>query len=311
VLGYDSTKQLNAAMGEALAVYQAHGKLMLFGEYVVMRGLPAIAFPIQFGQHLTVATADFWQWDSFENNQLWFSLRFNEYLQILETNNSEIAEKLLSILSDLKTQHPDKFLAPKHFKVQSNFNRNWGFGSSATLISLLAQWSEVDAYQLNDRHFGGSGYDIACAVAQGPIWYDRETRMVRELPLPLAITEKMLFVYLGKKQNSQQEVLKFSNISIPPEKLEELNDCLSKISEVENIEVFEEIVNTHEALLSEILQRPTLKSVQFEDYDYAIKSLGAWGGDFFLATCRNVDEARMYFIEKGFEVSFTYNMLKV
>ena len=80
---------------------------------------------------------------------------------------------------------------------------------------------------------------------------------------------------------------------------------------MENIAQFEDVVDKHEALLSVILERSTLKALEFGDYSYSVKSLGAWGGDFFMATCRNSVEARMYFIEKGYEVVFTYDMLKV
>ena len=34
--------------------FEAKGKLMLFGEYVVMRGVPSLAFPIKMGQTLEI-----------------------------------------------------------------------------------------------------------------------------------------------------------------------------------------------------------------------------------------------------------------
>ncbi len=311
MFGNNSQKRLGSFMGMSEQSFNAHGKLMLFGEYVVMRGLPAIAFPIKMGQTLTVSSASEWLWESFELNKRWFTLRFNRKLEILETNNDAVAEKLVSLLGDIKLQHAAIFEEPKHFVVRSNFNRNWGFGSSATLISLLGQWSGVDAYQLNDKHFGGSGYDIAAAIAQGPICYERETRQVRSIDLPKEITDKLLFVYLGKKQNSQLEVAKFSSTSISEAQLSELRECIDRLNFVENIAQFEDVVDKHEALLSVILERSNLKALEFGDYSYSVKSLGAWGGDFFMATCRNSDEARMYFIKRGYEVVFTYDMLKV
>lgn len=289
--------------------FSAHGKLMLFGEYVVMRGVPALAFPTIMKQSLSLFPAQQFTWKSYEIDQLWFSMRFNSDFTVLETNNEIVASKLIQVLSDIKAENPSLFLTPLAFEVQANFNRTWGFGSSATLISLLAQWSGLDPYILNERHFGGSGYDIACATASGPIWYNRETKEVRNFNLPKVITDKLLFVYSGKKQNSQQEVARFGETEIQDEDLLKLKNIIEQITETDNIEQFEAHIEQHETILSEILERPTLKSTDFPDYPFSIKSLGAWGGDFFMATCRDLDEAKIYFIDSGRDTIFTFNEL--
>jgi mevalonate kinase len=296
-------------MMEQAQSFHAHGKLMLFGEYVVMRGVPALAFPTTLGQSLTVKSAEQFEWKSYETGQLWFSMLFDSELNILETNNDDVAHKLMQIFADVKLQNPSLFSNPLSFETQANFNRTWGFGSSATLISLIAQWSGVDAYALNEKHFGGSGYDIACATAQGPIHYERETKTVKNFELPKSITDKLLFVYLGKKQNSQQEVNRFGDVEIEQNILNQLKEIIAEVSTADDIEQFEVCINQHEQILSEILQRPTLKSVQFPDYPHEIKSLGAWGGDFFMATCRDLDEAKIYFIDSGRDTIFTFNEL--
>jgi mevalonate kinase len=289
--------------------FSAHGKLMLFGEYVVMRGVPALAFPTTMGQTLDVVPAESFSWRSYETGQLWFAMRFDSDLNILETNNDSVAQKLMQILADVKAQKPDLFNIPLSFETQANFNRTWGFGSSATLISLISQWSGVDAYALNKKHFGGSGYDIACATSSSPIWYNRETKEVRNFNLPNAITDKLLFVYSGKKQNSQQEVTRFGEVEIEPYILNQLKEIMADATTADDIEQFEACINQHEQILSEILHRPTLKSAQFPDYQHEIKSLGAWGGDFFMATCRDLDEAKIYFIDSGRDTIFTFNEL--
>jgi mevalonate kinase len=73
--------------------YVAHGKLMLFGEYVVMRGLPALAFPTKFGQELRVSKSDSFSWRSFEGSKEWFSVDFNREFQMLSTNDKHTATK--------------------------------------------------------------------------------------------------------------------------------------------------------------------------------------------------------------------------
>jgi hypothetical protein len=116
-------------------------------------------------------------------------------------------------------------------------------------------------------------------------------------------------VYSGKKQNSQQEVTRFGETEIREEILLKLNNIIEQITETDNIEQFETYIEQHETILSEILERPTLKSTDFPDYPFSIKSLGAWGGDFFMATCRNLDDAKIYFIDADRDTIFTFNEL--
>jgi len=47
---------------------------------------------------------------------------------------------------------------------------------------------------------------------------------------------------------------------------------------------------------------PKVKELYFDDYWGSVKSLGAWGGDFVLATSnRTEEETRAYFTQKGFK----------
>ena len=55
------------------------------------------------------------------------------------------------------------------FISRLSFSKNWGLGSSSTLINNLADWANVDSYELLNLTFGGSGYDIACAKHNNPI----------------------------------------------------------------------------------------------------------------------------------------------
>jgi mevalonate kinase len=291
------------------AFFKANGKLMLFGEYVVLRGVPALAFPTKMGQTLEVQRSEVFIWESFESEKQWFRLKFSSELEIIETNIPEVASKLMDILRDIRMANPELLELPSAFKVKANFNRNWGFGSSATLISLLAQWSGMDPYDLNAKHFGGSGYDIACATASTPILYYKQPLQVKPIVLSECVTDRLLFVYLGKKQNSEREVSKFSKINLTQCQVDEFTNLVLSASNAKDIETFENCIDEHERLMSELLKRPTLKELEFSDYPFSIKSLGAWGGDFFMATCRNLDEARMYFILKGKEVVFTWSML--
>jgi len=55
---------------------------------------------------------------------------------------------------------------------------------------------------------------------------------------------------------------------------------------------------------------PTVQNNEFSDYWGCVKSLGAWGGDFVLATTdRSEEETRNYFKSKGLDVIFRYDEL--
>jgi hypothetical protein len=55
---------------------------------------------------------------------------------------------------------------------------------------------------------------------------------------------------------------------------------------------------------------PTVKLHFFPDFNGAVKSLGAWGGDFVMATHNgNPNHAVSYFRNKGFNIIFPYKEL--
>ena len=56
--------------------------------------------------------------------------------------------------------------------------------------------------------------------------------------------------------------------------------------------------------MSAVLKTPTVKETRFPDFNGAIKSLGAWGGDFVMAVSEN--DPAGYFKKKGFEVVVPY-----
>ncbi len=73
---------------------------------------------------------------------------------------------------------------------------------------------------------------------------------------------------------------------------------------------FDKLIRQHEELVAETIGLPRAKDLFFGDFWGEIKSLGAWGGDFVLATSdRPAEETRRYFNEKGFEVFLPFDEL--
>ncbi len=299
----------NYIIDTPVATFQAAGKLMLFGEYLVLNGADCIAIPLKYGQDLKVLNSelDFFTWQSSAYEEIWFEVKFNKELEVLSTTNAEISDKLMLLLKLIKTEKPHLFQKSLSFEANADFDLKWGLGSSSTLISLLAQWSQVNPYYLLEKSFGGSGYDVACATVDHPICYSMNTHHFAFVRLSPAVTNKILFVYSGNKQNSKAEIQRYEKSKPTADDVFKMNKIIEKVHASNSIEEFEVQMEESERLLKEILNLESIKSSKFSDYPFAMKSMGAWGGDFFMATFREENEARAYFSDKGYNQHFTYS----
>lgn len=292
--------------------YDASCKLLLFGEYLVLRGSKSLAIPLKFGQKMEVNPIYNEQiyWESIGIDGLWFSARVTKNLEIIETTDAGTASMVLKLLQHIKNKKAVLFEKSYQFKMSADFPLNWGIGSSSTLVSLLAQWSEMDAYELLANSFGGSGYDVACATATSPIIYEmHQHERIESNILSPEITSQLLFVYSGKKQKTNHELSRFETKEASKVQIKRMNTIVLSAANCSGIEEFEGLMEESETMLAPILGMKPLKISTFPDYRYGIKSLGAWGGDFFMASFRNETEARAYFQEKGYDVIFNYEKI--
>jgi mevalonate kinase len=292
--------------------YSASGKLLLFGEYLVLKGSECLAIPLRYGQRMKVESTqnNFIKWTSKVEDEVWFSSCFSKDLvSYYNATDRPKAEILLNLLKLIKSQKPDLFREGISFRIFADYPLEWGLGSSSTLISLLAQWCGIDPYFLLEKSFGGSGYDIACCSANSPIIYRIKDNQAAPISLSPEITSKLLFVYSKEKQSSADEVKRFKAIRITEEDIYKMDKIVSSAAKSEYISDFERLVIESENLISGILGYPAIKGNKFNDYPFTVKSLGAWGGDFFMATYRNENEARDYFNHLGYSVHFNYSQL--
>lgn len=287
---------------------------MLTGEYVVLDGATALAIPTKYGQSLEIDISEKKEihWQSYdENGSLWFEDFFD--LKNFESQNkeSEISKTVSKILREAQKLNPD-FLS-KHEGIQVkttlDFPRNWGLGSSSTLINNIAQWAEVDGFALLANSFGGSGYDIAAAQSDAPILYElkKGNSKFRKVHLPWDFTDSLFFVHLNKKQDSKDGIARYRNISVDEKIIQRISDISNKLLLCYSLSDFETLMNAHEEVISEIIKLPTIKEQLFSDYQNTIKSLGAWGGDFVLATGNENDMD--YFKKKGFETVIPFEKM--
>jgi len=293
----------------------SNGKLLLTGEYLVLDGALALAVPTKFGQSLSVEPIDEPKliWKSISNKGLtWYEDVFT--MEAIASGNftprNERSEVLVQILNSAKQLNPDFLNSKGGYKVSTklDFPEFWGLGSSSTLINNMAQWAHVDAYQLLDRTFGGSGYDIACANHNSPITYQLQNgnRTINPVKFYPQFKDSLYFVYLNKKQDSREGISQYkANINNAGLAISEIGDITSQIIHSKTLREFESLIDSHEKIISKIIKLKPIKEVLFRNYEGAVKSLGAWGGDFTLVTG---DENSMeYFRHKGYRTIISFN----
>jgi len=295
---------------------------LLTGEYLVLEGASALAVPTKFGQDLSVEKIKEPQliWGSFTNTgDCWFEAVFElpklRLVQATFKSDSDgsadfIAETLQDILLESRKLNPE-FLKSEHgFQVKTNltFPRDWGLGTSSTLINNIAQWAKVDAFQLLWNSFSGSGYDIANAKYNSPILYEvkNQKSVIKKVDFTPSFSDQLFFVHLNKKQDSKDGIARFK------EKREKTNNEIQLVSEIsrqlikqQKLSEFEKLIHEHEKIISSIIELPTVKESIFPDYFGTLKSLGAWGGDFILATGNK--DTPQYFKTKGYTTILRYS----
>lgn len=296
--------------------FYSNGKLLITGEYVVLDGAKAFALPTKFGQHLTVyeTTDEHIHWTSYDSDgSIWFedTLSFSA-IRDKEKNevDSTIKNTLIEILHEAYRMKPEFISKGKGYlvKTQLTFSKNWGLGTSSTLINNIAQWLQIDAFELLKRSFGGSGYDIPCAQNNTGILYQLvdEKPTVEVVHFNPSFADKLYFIYLNKKQNSREAIASYHNNNATVQKAIPVINALTKtIVEADTIKDFAQAIAQHEITLSNLLELPTVKEALFPDFDGVIKSLGAWGGDFVMSISN--DNPTEYFHAKGFEVVVPYS----
>ncbi|MEM6397710.1 MAG: GYDIA family GHMP kinase [Bacteroidota bacterium] len=302
-------------------VFSAHGKLLLTGEYLVLDGAKALAIPTRFGQQMRISTHSGGMrlsWTARDHQgKNWFHTTLSSLSPTtVQTDHSAEEKRLLQILQAAAQQSPriwETHLATRSIETTLDFDRNWGLGTSSTLISLLAQYLEIDPYRLLADTFGGSGYDLACAVADKPILYVLEDG----LPCPQAHGRRAqmealnwqpgwlrhtYFVYLDQKQNSRAGIRRYRERGATAEQIKQITNLTGSLIGANSLIEAQSILKTHEEIISHIIDLPPVQQTHFPDFPGVVKSLGAWGGDFVWALTDQGDEWCIdYFKTKGYK----------
>ena len=287
--------------------FYSNGKLLLSGEYVILDGAVGLALPTSYGQSLRITKNEtpYVHWKSTAaDNSVWFETELDaKSLEIRKSSDIATAKTLQKILREANKLNHEFLFGSQGYTISSvlDFDRSWGLGSSSTLINNIAQWAKIDAYQLLWNAFSGSGYDIACAQHDSAILYHLEQRqpIVEAVVFNPPFKDELYFIHLNKKQNSREGIAQYRNQSFnKPDLLKSISTITNALLASTTISEFRDLLLAHENLIAKNLKLSTVKSERFPDYFGGIKSLGAWGGDFILAT-GNSDTPK-YFKGKGY-----------
>ena len=294
--------------------FYSNGKLLITAEYVVLDGAKALALPTKFGQNLIIEKGKNNQmdWKSFDKDgSIWFedSITFESIINKESFGSDKIKTTLVEILHEAYILNP-KFIEDSEgytISTELTFPKLWGLGTSSTLINNIAQWLDIDAFELLRRSFGGSGYDIACAQKDTPIlyWLEEGKPRIEKTVFNPPFASNMYFVYLNKKQSSKAAIASYYN------KQNNIGEASKKINQIteslliaEDLKTFAYLIEKHEMIMSDVLEMQTIQETYFSDFKGVVKSLGAWGGDFVLVLSKN--DPSEYFKEKGFPTILTY-----
>lgn len=295
-----------------------HAKLLISAEYFVLYGAKALAIPLCYGQQFEVKASDneIISWKSYSHDShCWFSAEYKtENFDILTSTSEAKALYLKKLLTAARRFNPDFCRSGSGFIAETKLDYpiGWGLGSSSTLISAIAGWAQINPFDLHFSVSSGSGYDIACATANGPILYQiaEKQPIVESVIFCPEFSKHIFFAYQGRKQDTIQGIESVGKLAVFRDAVQQqtINRLTSQMLGAQSLAEFEHSMAEHEAIISRHTGMKTLKSRIGGDFPGEIKSLGAWGGDFCMLTWHD-DTALLsaYLIEKGLHPCFNFN----
>jgi mevalonate kinase len=291
----------------------SHAKLILMGEYAVLHGTNAICLPLKTGQKLEIENnipgQIHWRW-SFEQNILADITLESESLEIIETKAGN-AQWAIDLILYIRQQNP-AFLKNKGCSLHfiNLFPPEWGLGSSSATISSLCRYAVVNPYLVNEQLMGGSGADIACTTAEKWFLYRRSLPEpdIWQIPTEYPFPENTFFIYSGQKQETAGHLKKIARTdkrsyeAIWPE----INKFILRFLAASALPEAFKIIDDHDLLISSQINMQPIGNL-FTDFQGKVKSLGAWGGDFFMVLSQQPPAfVKNYFSIKGYDKVFLW-----
>jgi mevalonate kinase len=292
--------------------FRANGKLLLTGEYAIIFGATGLVLPLNRFQEMQVNKIKEPQprlyWKAYDVNGLWFEAQWLlPDFSLHTTSNPDKAAYVLMLLQAIRNEKP-AFLADEFSYVVThfcNFDIHWGLGSSSTLLVNLCRWAMTDPFRIYFKLFHGSAYDIAAAQINSPLIYNLSNNQphIQSVSFNPPFLDQIMIIYSGRKQDTRKAIAHIKTFD---------ENIINRISQltlkfVSTTDIYEsmEIVREHEILIGQQIGEQPIQEKYFSDFRGQIKSLGAWGGDFWLAISEmSQSEVTNYFDRKGYRTVF-------
>lgn len=294
----------------------AHGKLLISAEYMVMHGSLALAIPLKQGQSLQRIRSEnprFFSWKATYQGQTWFSASLDpSSLKIITSNDPVKAQWLRSLILACIELMPSfqEDLFKWDVETQLDFSPLWGFGSSSTVTALMAEWAEVNPLDLHFMISEGSGYDVACAIADGPIVYRirDDAPHYQHVEFIPSFSDQIYFAWLGTKQPTADHLKEKAESFQPTYEDIHAFSCFTKaMIQAPDLTSFQQLMEEHELKLAKILKTERISVSHFPGIPGTVKSLGAWGGDFvMIVSSAHQNDLFNYLYDKGIKVIYRY-----
>lgn len=322
--------------------WYSRGKVLVTGEYLVLKGSKALALPARLGQKLefyerksnvTAGRAEdrILTWKTLVKGKKWFEAVFRGPEYTIESASHHGRAGFLRHIMVNAIELSDAPLVYGEVTSNVEFDIEWGLGSSSSLISNVAYIFDLNPFVLHFAVSKGSGYDIACARSDKPIMYHleyqtesyRSKRVAADhsdsFPVPVyevvdfnpPFSENLFFAYTGKKQDSAVSVDRFLAAKKPDERtIGRVSEITSEIVRTRDFDSFTGMLKEHDNILSNLLGETAVDDHMFSGFPGYVKSLGAWGGDFVLIAWQDGFEMLKPLLkQKGIDVVFPYKKL--
>ncbi len=293
--------------------FHSCGKLLITAEYLILKGAKGLAIPTKYGQKLSVKknTEKYIIWEAYTcSKEKWIDCKFDLSFELIKSykTKAEHIYSLRKLLKNINQISPGFAGQGLNISTTLEFHRNWGLGSSSTIINNVSNWLKINPYELLKKTYKGSGYDIAVANAKKSIFFQKKGTLnkVTQTKFSPPFRDNIFFIHLNKKVNSEKEAKKFFNLKNNFEnEISKIDHLGNMIVKENNQKLFNEMIKEHEEIISKIIKKKPIQTSIFKDYDGQIKSLGAWGGDFILAS--GDKKTPKYFSKKGYNTIIPFS----
>lgn len=289
------------------------GKICLAGEYTVLDGGISLALPTQYGQSFFVQPPrkeGVLSWTAKDSEgSVWFEAEYDLHTQSLlkasSLTEAKVLEGIFQVLCQDSNELPKEGIS---IEARLQFPRDYGLGSSSTLVVGISEILGGDPFKANAEVFGGSGYDIACGLAKSSVLFQLKEGepFYQKVVFNPVFKDNLYFVYLNKKQSTQNAIKHYRHENRDSgEAVAEISEISLELPKTQTQNEFNHLIKRHEDILSEVLNLSPIQESVFPDFSGQMKWLGAWGGDFALASSElSTQETKEYFSQKGYPILY-------